>query len=117
MTEGERELARKLDAGGWGVFFIWLGISVFTSLGWGITLLGIGAITIGGQLIRKYSGLPLEGFWLVVGILFTLGGLWTALEAGRPKLAGVFVPLVCIVAGATLLMSALFRRREHPPVH
>jgi hypothetical protein len=52
MTEGKRELAMKLDAGGWGLFFIWIGIAVLTSLGWGATLFGIGVITLAGQMVR-----------------------------------------------------------------
>jgi hypothetical protein len=89
-SEGKRELARKLDAGGWGLFFIWIGIAVYTSVGWGATLFGIGVITLASQLVRKYSGLPFERFWLVVGALFVFGGLWKALAIGlgRPAIAG-----------------------------
>ena len=118
-TEGKRELARKLDAAGWGLFFIWIGIAVLTSVGWGATLFGIGVITLGGQLVRKYSGLPLERFWLVVGALFFVGGLWKALALGlgRPAIAGAFVPIICILAGATLLVSALVSRRAEGPGH
>jgi hypothetical protein len=118
-SEGKRELARKLDAGGWGLFFIWIGIAVYTSVGWGATLFGIGVITLASQLVRKYSGLPFERFWLVVGALFVFGGLWKALAIGlgRPAIAGAFVPIVCIAAGAILLVSALSSRRAERPGH
>ncbi|MFC1694280.1 hypothetical protein ACFL1R_12320 [Candidatus Latescibacterota bacterium] len=40
------ELARKLDAAGWGLFFIWIGIALLSNVGWGIGLLGMGIITL-----------------------------------------------------------------------
>lgn len=115
MTEGKRELARKLEAAGWGLFFIWIGIAVLASVGWGVSLVGVGVITLGGQAARKYSGVPVEGFWVFVGVLFFLGGLWRALGfgAGRVAIPGGLVPVVCILAGATLLFSALFGRPPH----
>jgi len=41
---------KKLDAAGWGLFFIWTGIALFTNVGWGAGLLGVGIIVIGGIL-------------------------------------------------------------------
>lgn len=119
VMEGKRELARKLDAASWGLFFIWIGIAVLASVGWGVSLLGVGVITLGGQLARKYSGLPIEGFWLLVGAMFFFGGLWKALALGLGTAAipGAFVPIVCILAGATLLFSAFSRRSADRPGH
>ena len=110
VTQSNRELARKLDAAGWGLFFIWIGIAALASVGWGVTLLGVGVITLGGQLARKHSGFSVEGFWLFVGLLFVTSGLWTALGLGRAAKPWALVPIVCIVAGAALLFSALLRR-------
>lgn len=111
MTEGKRVLARKLDAAGWGLFFIWIGIAVLASLGWGVGLLGVGIITLGGQLARKYVGLPAEAFGLVIGALFLFGGVWEllGLRLDRPAMPRALLPIVCIGAGAMLLLSALRR--------
>lgn len=61
----EGGLAQRLDAAGWGLFFIWVGISLLTGISWGVGLLGVAVITLGGQAARKYFGLGLEGLWLV----------------------------------------------------
>jgi energy-coupling factor transporter transmembrane protein EcfT len=70
------EWNRKLDAIGWGLFFIWMGATLFAHLGWGVGLLGVGMITLGVQAARKYFELKLEGFWVVMGFFFVLGGVW-----------------------------------------
>jgi hypothetical protein len=97
-------LTRKLDAGAWGLFFIWTGIALLAGIDWGFGLLGVGIITLGGQLARKYFGLTFEGFRVVVGVLFFAGGVWELLSV-RIGL----VPIVLIIAGAALLASAVRR--------
>jgi hypothetical protein len=98
-------VARKLDAVAWGLFFIWVGVALIADIGWGLGLLGVGAITLGGQLARKYFGLAIERFWVGVGLFFVLGGLWELLgvEVG-------LVPIMLIVAGVALLLSAMRRQ-------
>jgi len=71
-----RELNRKLEAIGWGLFFIWVGIALFAHVGWGAGFLGVGIITLGIQGARKYFELKMEGFWVVMGFFFILGGVW-----------------------------------------
>ena len=100
MPAGSGDLAGKLSAAGWGLFIIWIGISFLASLAAWITLLGIGVITLGMQVIRKSVGLSLEGFWVVVGFLFVLGGIWALLGTTVPLL-----PILLIVAGVVLLFS------------
>jgi hypothetical protein len=102
----KRDLARKLDAAGWGLFFIWVGIAFLADLGVGAGLLGIGVITLGGQAARKYSNLKVEGFWAIAGLLFLVGGLWELFEAKLP-----LVPILLILAGVTLLISILGGKR------
>lgn len=97
-------VAHRLDAAAWGLFFIWVGVALVTNVGWGAGLLGVGVITLGVQVARRYFGLAAEGFWIVVGLLFVLGGLW--------ELLGVqfsLAPIVSIVAGIALLLSAMRR--------
>ena len=97
-----RALSKKLEAAGWGLFFIWIGIALLADVGWGVGLLGVGIITLGGQVSRRYLTLEVEGFGVVVGFLFLVGGVW---ELFHVQLA--LVPILCIVAGVALLASAL----------
>ena len=97
--------AHKLDAIGWGLFFIWVGIAFLANLSWGEGLVGVGVLVLGGQLARKSLGLTFESFWAVVGALFVIGGVWELFSV-RVSL----IPILCIVAGVALVTSALFGR-------
>ena len=98
-------LGKRLESAGWGLFFIWVGVSLLMDLSWGVGLIGVAAITLLGQAARKYFGLRLEKFWVVIGVLFLLGGIWELYQVQ----VGL-VPILLIVAGGALLLS-LFRRR------
>jgi hypothetical protein len=98
-----RDLSNKLDAVGWGLFFIWIGIAFLADVGFGVGLLGIGIIVLGEQAVRKYLDLKLEGFWIIAGLCFVVGGLWELLAVELP-----LVPILLIVAGIAILVS-IFR--------
>jgi hypothetical protein len=100
-------LHKKLDAAGWGLFFIWIGIALIAHIGWGAGLLGVGIITLGAQAARKYFDLKLEGFWVVVGFLFVVGGICNLFNVHLG-----FVLILCVVVGITLLFSVLGGGRE-----
>ncbi len=106
-TESKRVTARKVDAAGWGLFFIWVGITFLASLGWGVGLLGVGVIILGVQLARRYADLAVERFSALVGVIFLFGGVWELLGKAAPA---ALVPVLFIIAGALLLISALTRR-------
>jgi hypothetical protein len=95
-----RSIGETLDSLGWALFFVWLGVALLLDVGWGVGLVGVGVITLGGQAARKYFGLPLEGFWSVVGLIFLLGGAWELFEITVPLL-----PLLLIGAGLVLLIG------------
>jgi hypothetical protein len=108
MAVNRSALNRKLEAAGWGLFFIWIGIALFGHIGWGVGLIGVGIITLGAQAARKYFALKLEGFWVAVGFLFVVGGIC--------KLFNVhlgLVPILCIVAGIALLVSIFVGRARN----
>jgi hypothetical protein len=115
MGENTRTLLKKLDAVGWGVFFIWIGIALLADVGWGVGLLGVGVITLGAQAARKYFGLPVERFGLVIGIVFVLWGVWELLkiQLGKAPIPGGLLPILFIVVGTLLTVSALLRKRPH----
>ncbi len=102
-------LYRKLDAIGWGLFFIWTGIAFLADVGWGPGLLGVGIITLGVQTVRKYFGLKLKGFWIAVGSLFVAGGIWELY-----KIQFELWPILCVIAGIALLVSTFAGRRDLP---
>ncbi len=106
-TTERAALAKKLDVTGWGLFFIWIGIAFLANFGFAIGLLGVGVITLGGQIARKYFNLKAEGFWIVVGLLFVISGIWELLQI---KLS--LVPILIIVAGVVMLISALWDKRR-----
>ena len=99
-------MRQKLDAAGWGLFFIWVGAALLLDLSWGVGLLGVAVIILLGQAARKYFGLALEGFWIVVGLVFLAGGFWEMYQVEVD-----LVPILLIIAGAALLIS-LFRRHR-----
>ena len=98
----EKGLAGRLDKAGWGLFFIWIAIAFVADVGDGVGLLGVAVIVLGGQVARKSMGVPLEGFWLVVGVLFLLGALWELYSVELP-----LVPIVLGLAGIVLVLSAI----------
>ena len=112
--EVTRASIRKLDAAGWGILLIWIGTAFLAQVGWGVGLLGIGIIMLGGQLARKYFGLPVENFGLLMGILFTVAGAWEWLGAnlGREPIRGGLLPVLSIAVGVVLVISALLRKRH-----
>jgi len=101
-------LNKRLDAVGWGLFFVWVGIAFVAHVGWGTGLLGVGIITLGGQAMRRYFALREEVFWVMVGFLFLLGGVWELLNVQFG-----LIPILCIAVGLVLLVSALAGRADH----
>ena len=99
------ELHKRLDAAGWGLFFVWMGIALLADVGWGIGLLGVGIITLAGQAARRYFAIAVDGFWIVAGFLFLAGGIWELAE-----IQFSMVPFLLILAGAAVLASAFKKR-------
>ncbi|MFV2081546.1 MAG: hypothetical protein ACC669_06745 [bacterium] len=101
------DLDRKLDGLGWGLFFIWIGTVMLMDLGAGVALLGIGVITLGVQATRKFWDLKIESFWVVMGLVFFLSGIWSLFES---KLS--LVPILLIVVGLVVLVTTFRRKRR-----
>jgi hypothetical protein len=57
-TDKRKKLNRRIDALGWGAFFVWSGIAVLTNIGWGIGMIGVGLIIIGSMAAREYLSGP-----------------------------------------------------------
>lgn len=103
----------KLDAVGWALFFIWVGIAWIAEVGLGAGLIGVAVITLGMQVLRRLLGLQVEFFWVVVGLGFAIGGLWNLFNVQTP-----LTPIALIVAGIALLISVMWfdhKRSHHHP--
>jgi hypothetical protein len=106
-----RDTARKLDALGWGAFFVWIGVVLMADFSAGWTLTGIGLIMLSVQLARTTFGLKLEGFWIVLGGCFLLGGIGQIANAQIG-----LVPVFLILAGLAVILTSLWParwRRKH----
>jgi uncharacterized membrane protein len=103
ISASDKGMGKRLDAMGWGLFFIWVGVSLLMDLGWGVGLIGVSVIIFLEQSARKYYGLGIEKFWAVVGVIFLLGGVWELFQVQ----VGL-VPILLIAAGCALLLS-MFR--------
>ena len=106
-AERKHDLAKKVGAAAWGLFFIWIGVVLLQGISGSMAMLGIGVITLAAQATRKYLGLHLETFWVVVGVVFVLGGLWNLAQVELP-----LFPLLLIAAGAALVLSVLRKTRQ-----
>jgi hypothetical protein len=105
-AERVNDVARKLDAVGWGLFLIWLGIVLLAKAQTSVALLGIGIIMLGVQLARLVLKIKWEGFWFVVGLLFIIGSLWQ-LANTRIEL----IPILLIAAGLALVLTRFLPRQ------
>lgn len=99
----QSKTADKLDAIAWAAFFIWVGIALLFDVGYGIGLLGVAVITLGAQLARKRMGIETEGFWIVVGLLFLIGGIWELLQ-----IEVSLIPILLILVGVLILVTRLW---------
>ncbi len=115
IAERTPAAAQKLAAVGWGLFFIWVGIALLVHVGWGVALLGVGVITLGAQAARACFRLPVERFWLVVGIAWVVFGGWELLQRqlGGAVLRGGPVPVLFIAVGVVVTVAALMRKPTH----
>lgn len=92
----------RLDSIGWGLFLVWVGFAFLFDIGWGWGLLGIAAIILGEAAYRRSVGLKVEGFWIVVGILLGVGGVWELFHVPLP-----LAPILIILCGAAVLWGVL----------
>ena len=98
----------RFDAAGWALFFIWVGIAWLADVSIEVGLLGVAVITLGMQRLRKIYGIPVEGFWILVGLGFAAAGLWQWYDI-EIRLA----PLALIAVGVALLIWRAWPRGRH----
>lgn len=99
--------ARTLETAGWALALVWTGIAMLFGFGAPILLIGLGILTLVMQGLRATSGLGPEVFWLVLGAVFLVAGIWEVLS-------GTSFPIVevaLILFGLALLAGILRRAR------
>jgi hypothetical protein len=103
----------KIDATGWGLFFLWVGVALVASVGWGIAILGTGVISLGVQFARRVSGLPVDRWSVGFGACLSMAGLtqWLDIPLGKAPLPAWAVPAAFGALGIAILVSTWVRRR------
>lgn len=107
IEAGRKHAHSQVTALIWGLLFVWIGLALLAQVGWGFGLLGVGAIILAGQAAHQVIGdVRLDVFSTICGLVFLAGGVWElfSIQVG-------LVPVICIVVGAVLVLSALAARR------
>ena len=112
-SEADRASMAKIDATGWGLFFLWVGVALVASVGWGIAILGTGVISLGVQFARRVSGLPVDRWSVGFGACLSMAGLtqWLDVPLGKASLPAWAVPAAFGALGIAILVSTWVRRR------
>lgn len=107
-----RDLSGRIDAFGWGLSFIWVGIAFLADVGWPLGIAGLGVIAVGSQIVRRYEGLHVDRFGLAMGLAMVGWGGWSYFQPRfGPQVPGAFWPVLLIAAGAVLVARAVLRRQ------
>ena len=101
----DRGVEGKIEAAGWGLFFVWLGVATITKVGWDTGFIGVGIIILLGQVARWYLSVRTQRFSILLGCLFVLGGVW-----GLLPVQFALAPILCVAVGLVILVSAITRR-------
>jgi len=109
-AEGARkkELDKRLDTIGWGLFLIMIGGIWLVPEGTvpeGTWLIGVGLIILGLMAIRSMNGIKINVFWLVVGMI--------ALTIGIGEVYGINIsvlPILLIIIGANIVIKSVSRK-------
>jgi hypothetical protein len=112
--ETGRVSAATIDAAGWGMFFIWVGVALVASVGWGVGLLGTGIISLGVQLARSLVALKVDRWGLAFGTCLIVAGLvqWLDIPLHNAPLPSWLVAAAFIALGVAILASTWARRHR-----
>ena len=103
--EHARVSNRQLETLGWGLVFVWWGITeLFNFLPHGIGAIGLGVILLGLNAVRTRNGIPANSFTTTLGILaLVLGGLELAVTVLHLPFEIPIFAILLIVLGIILL--------------
>jgi hypothetical protein len=105
----KQALCRRLDAIGWGAFFIWMGVimivKVFPA---GTASIGIGVIILGEAVARVVLGVSVSAFWILLGIIFLAAGFGEIFAINFPLL-----PIAFLVCGVLLILRQTTKMKKN----
>jgi hypothetical protein len=106
-------LNRSLGTIGWGLIFVWWGVTEMIKFPSGTGAIGVGLILLGMNAVRLLNGIPGNGFSITIGILALV---WGGLELAGSVLSLPFqlpvFAILLIVLGVSLLAPELLRTRN-----
>lgn len=108
----QEALNKRLESIAWALFLIMIGglwLVPDATLPEGIWSIGVGLILLGLNAARRWKGLRMSGFTLVVGAL--------ALLTGIGDMAGIDLPvfaLILIFIGASMIVKPLLEKDRLP---
>jgi hypothetical protein len=103
LDAGKRELNRRLETVGWGLFLIMLGgFALVKEVPEGTWLIGAGLIMLGLNAVRLLVGIRASWFTLILGAIALLSGLGSVLGIDIPV-----GPLLVILIGLAIIVRAL----------
>ena len=94
--------ARSVDAIGWAVFFMWVGVALLASFSWTVSLVGTAAIILAVQGTLLIRGERLDVFMAAIGLVLLIGAF--ADVYGSPW---SLFPALLIVIGIAMLVDTL----------
>lgn len=111
----DRASIARIDAAGWGVFFIWVGVALVANVGWGIALPGTGVISLAVQLSRSLLALPVDRWSVGFGGCLVVAGLlqWLDAPSDEAPLPTWAFPAAFVALGVAILVW-IWARRNRP---
>ena len=97
--------ARSIDAAGWALFFMWIGVALLAGLTWTVSLIGTAVIILGVQAVLLVRREKLDVFMAAVGAVLLVG----AITDVYGSIWSLF-PALLIVIGIAMLADTLRRR-------
>jgi hypothetical protein len=101
-------MCRRLDAIGWGAFFIWMGLTMILKiLPVGAAAIGIGVIILAEAVARTVLRVSVSAFWILLGIIFLAAGAGEIMAVNMPLL-----PIAFIVSGVLLILRQTTKMKK-----
>lgn len=97
--------ARSIDAAGWALFFMWVGVALLAGFSWTVSLIGTALIILSVQAILLFRRESLDVFMAAVGAVLLVG----AVADIYSSIWSLF-PALLIVVGIAMFVDS-FRRR------
>ncbi len=110
LHEQKQAMDKRLESIGWAFFFVMSGILLVMPEGMvpeGAWLIGTGLIILVFSAIRYLYRIKIEGFWLVMGILFLSFGL-----SGYFSLDLPILPILLVLFGMSITYKAFLGKNR-----